>query len=243
MGAMASLMYVVYWTLKKRDHGISSLLLLSPAGFHHTAPVICKLTGPLISWVVKNFPIYAFKFPSEIGRLFAAKMVEDVKHNYSARNLFSFITYKLLGGDSMEHAVTQAHNLTYNIFAGTSTGVFLHFWQNWTNRAFESFDYGPEKNMDVYGTPYPVDIMRNLCCIDIPTYFVMGLRDSLIEPSSILKVYEVMYNAKPDKAFLKAFPKMGHIDFTVGENAELTNFIQETLAKTHNDDDDSPYVA
>lgn len=35
----------------------------------------------------------------EVGRLLVAKMVEDVKKNYSARSVFSFITYKLLGGN------------------------------------------------------------------------------------------------------------------------------------------------
>eukprot|EP01126_Amoeba_proteus_P062283 TRINITY_DN8441_c0_g1_i1.p3 TRINITY_DN8441_c0_g1~~TRINITY_DN8441_c0_g1_i1.p3 ORF type:complete len:123 (-),score=22.67 TRINITY_DN8441_c0_g1_i1:643-1011(-) len=80
---------------------------------------------------------YFFFFHEEIGRLIVAKMIEDVKHNYSTRNIFSYVTYKLLGGSPTEHPVTMAHNLTFNIFAGTSAGIFNHFWQNWKNHAFE----------------------------------------------------------------------------------------------------------
>jgi hypothetical protein len=43
-------------------------------------------------WKLRN------SYVVEVGRLFVAKMVEDVKKNYSARNVFSFISYKLLGG-------------------------------------------------------------------------------------------------------------------------------------------------
>jgi len=233
MGAMTALMYVVYWGMKEIDHGLHALIVLAPAGLHKTAPLLCKVTGPVLSWFFRTFPnaIHSFQFPSEIGRLLVAKMVEDVKHNYSLRNLFSFATYKLLGGEKTEHSITQAHNLTYNVFAGTSVGIFNHFWQNWSNDSFATFDYGPQKNLLVYGSKTPVDILANFDKISIPTFFVTGLRDSLIEPVSVLKQYETLYNAHPELAYLKAFPRMGHIDLTLGENAELTNYLINTMEK------------
>lgn len=45
--------------------------------------------------------------------------------------------------------------------------------------------------------------MANMDKIDIPTYFVMGLRDSLIQPASILKLYDAMHVYRPDLAHLK----------------------------------------
>jgi hypothetical protein len=57
--------------------------------------------------------------------------------------------------------------------------------------------------MKIYGTMEPIDIMANMGKIDIPTYFVMGLRDSLIQPTSVLKVFEAMHNVRPDLAYLK----------------------------------------
>lgn len=231
MGAMASIMYTVYWPLKGLEPGIHALILLSPAGLHVTAPTLCKVTGPFLSWFFDMFPnaIYHFSFPSEIGRLLVAKMIEDVKHNYSLRNMFSFLTYKFLGGEKTEHAVTQARNLTYNIFAGTSVGIFKHFWQNWTNQTFECFDYGVQKNLEVYGTTRPIDIIGNFDKIKIPTFFVIGLRDSLIEPVSILKQYETLAEVHPELAHVRAFPRMGHIDLTLGENTMVTNYLIETM--------------
>jgi len=233
MGAMAAEMYCVYSRIKNENHGVDALILLSPAGLHITAPLVCKLSGPLLFWFFNTFPnaIYSFHFPSEIGRLLVAKMVEDVKRNYSLRNLFSFVTFKLLGGDKSEHAVIQAHNLTYNVFAGTSVGIFKHFWQNWCNHAFAAYDYGPQKNIEAYGQPTPIDILGNFDKMDIPTFFVTGLRDSLIEPVSILKQHETLYNSHPELAHLKALPRMGHIDFTVGENADLTNYLINAMER------------
>jgi len=59
----------------------------------------------------------------------------------------------------------------------------------------------------------------------------MGLRDPLIEPCSILKQHEAMYIHHPELAFLKAFPKMGHIDFTLGDNGDLVHYLFEELEK------------
>jgi len=67
--------------------------------------------------------------------------------------------------------------------------------------------------------------------INIPVYFVMGLRDTLIEPVSVLAHYASLHEQHPNLAYLKAFPKMGHIDFTVGENSKVTNFIFHTISE------------
>lgn len=57
----------------------------------------------------------------------------------------------------------------------------------------------------------------------------MGLRDTLIEPVSIMTQYATMKDFHSDLAHLKAFPRMGHIDFTVGANEALINYILETV--------------
>lgn len=40
--------------------------------------------------------------------------------------------------------------------------------------------------------------------LDIPVYFVMGLRDTLIEPVSVMAHYDTLLDARPDLANLKA---------------------------------------
>jgi hypothetical protein len=60
----------------------------------------------------------------------------------------------------------------------------------------------------------------------------MGLNDTLIEPQSIIYQYVSYKNFQPNLAFLKAFPRMGHIDFTIGASEKLIEFILETLRNT-----------
>lgn len=55
--------------------------------------------------------------------------MEDVRENYSSRQLMSFFAFKMVGGAKTDHSYLAAHNITYNVFAGTSAGVFKHFWQ------------------------------------------------------------------------------------------------------------------
>lgn len=60
----------------------------------------------------------------------------------------------------------------------------------------------------------------------------MGLNDTLIQPESVIYQYVSYKNFHPDLAFLKAFPRMGHIDFTVGASEKLIEFIMDTLKAT-----------
>jgi len=157
--------------------------------------------------------------------------MEDVRKNYSTRNLLSYMVYKLLGGSKNDHAFTNVPVYTLNIFAGCSAGIFKHFWQIWKNQRFEGYDYGKRKNEEIYGSSEPINFFENYDKIDIPVYFVMGLRDTLIEPVSVLAHYASLHEQHPNLAYLKAFPKMGHIDFTVGENSKVTNFIFHTISE------------
>jgi len=86
------------------------------------------------------------------------------------------------------------------------------------------------KNEEIYGSPEPIKFFEHYDKINIPVYCVMGLCDTLIEPVSILAHYASLDEQRPNLAFLKVFTKMGHIDFTVGENSKVTNYIFQTLS-------------
>jgi len=164
-------------------------------------------------------------------RVFSAKIIEDMNKNYTTRKLASHLAYSLLGGDGdSDHVVVRVHNLAFHTFA-TSAKVFKHFWQIWKHQRFESFDYGYFGNIEHYGTERPIDFLANYDKIDIPIYFAMGLRDTLIEPVSIMAHYAILLEKHPELAFVKAFSKMGHIDFTVGDNAEVSNWIFNAIGK------------
>jgi len=232
MGAMATLMYIVYMGMKGLPHYLSMAIVLSPAGIHKTATFFCKLTGPLISLFLKLFPnvVYSFRIPN-IMRVFSAKIIEDMNKNYTTRKLASHLAYSLLGGDGdSDHVVVRVHNLAFHTFA-TSAKVFKHFWQIWKHQRFESFDYGYFGNIEHYGTERPIDFLANYDKIDIPVHFGMGLKDTLITPQCILAHYAALLRYKPDLAHLKAFPGVGHVDFTVGEKSSVSKYLLKTLNK------------
>lgn len=138
MGAMATLMYLVYSRMKGRAHGVASAILLSPAGYHKTAPRLAKLTGPIIDRFLRIYPSFSvFRFPSETIRVIISKMIEDLNNSYTGRIFVGWMISKTIGGDLEDHTFVNMHNLTYNIFTGTSKGIFKHFWQNWLNQRFE----------------------------------------------------------------------------------------------------------
>eukprot|EP01133_Synstelium_polycarpum_P007794 gene7794-9143_t len=53
------------------------------------------------------------------------------------------------------------HNLAYNTFCGTSVKIYKHFWQLKKSKNFQAFDYGKQKNLEIYGTPYPLNFLDN----------------------------------------------------------------------------------
>jgi len=160
MGAMASLIYLVWSKIKARPHHISCAILLSPAGYHITAPAIVNIMGPIINLALWLFPwIHTLKFPGEAIRILVSKILEDVNNSFTGRTMISWAVAKVIGGSIEDHPFVNLRNLTYNVFSGTSTGVFRHFWQIWVHKRFEGYDYGHAKNMQIYGQLKPIDFI------------------------------------------------------------------------------------
>lgn len=162
MGAMASLIYLVWSKIQSRQHHVSCAILLSPAGYHMTAPIIVDIMGPIINVALWLFPwIHTLKFPGTTIRLLVSKILEDVNNSFTGRTVMSWGVAKVIGGSIEDHPFVNLRNLTYNVFSGTSTGVYRHFWQIWRHKKFEGFDYGPKKNLQIYGTKQPLDFIEN----------------------------------------------------------------------------------
>eukprot|EP01112_Ceratiomyxa_fruticulosa_P008441 TRINITY_DN2189_c0_g2_i1.p1 TRINITY_DN2189_c0_g2~~TRINITY_DN2189_c0_g2_i1.p1 ORF type:complete len:757 (-),score=148.47 TRINITY_DN2189_c0_g2_i1:227-2497(-) len=199
MGAAATLMYIVYSRMNGGDHRLQQAILLSPAGYHYKAPYICDVLGPVINLYIRLVPsFYVFRFPSESIRVLTAKTMHSLIHNPVTKDLVVYlISNLLLGGEPSIHPVARIPNLAYNTFSGTSVKIYKHFWQLYKRGRFEGYDYGSEKeNMEKYGTKTPPDFMEHYDLIDIPIYFVMGLRDNLIAPQNIMKHHKQWYQRR-----------------------------------------------
>jgi pimeloyl-ACP methyl ester carboxylesterase len=230
MGAASTIMYIVKSRMDNKPHHLSRAILLSVAGYHQAAPTLCKVVGPVLYKALHLFPvIHSFRFPSEIYRILVSKVIQDVKNSPAMKDLTSYFMTTLLGGRASSHPFTKVHNLTYNTFLGTPVKIFFHFWQIYRARKFQAFDYGPARNLIEYKQPTPIDMFDNYDKIDIPIYFMMGLLDNLIEPVNIIKHFTTLARVHPTLASIKAFPDLGHLDFTLGVNEQLMTYIEEIL--------------
>ncbi|EGC28620.1 hypothetical protein DICPUDRAFT_100086 [Dictyostelium purpureum] len=229
MGAGVLLMYIVRSRMLNKSHYLSKAILLSPAGYHKVAPKIVDILAPLINIWLYLYPLHVFRFPNQTIKVLVAKIYHDVMSNLPAKDLLVYLVSRyLLGGDMRNHPLTTVHNIAYNTFNGTSVGIYRHFWQIRRSKKFEAFDYGPKKNLELYGTVEPLNILSHYNLIDIPIHFVMGLKDNLIDPVNIIKHYTTLKRYNPQLAFLKA-SKNGHIEFTLGLDDQIRSYILNVL--------------
>ncbi|KAN0027317.1 hypothetical protein ACTFIU_010007 [Dictyostelium citrinum] len=232
MGAAVLLMYIVRCRMLNKPHYISKAIVLSPAGYHKKAPKIVDILAPLINIWLYLYPIHVFRFPNESIKVIIAKIYHDAMSNLPTKNLLVYLVSRyLLGGDTRNHPLTTIHNLAYNTFNGTSVLIYRHFWQIRRSKKFEAFDYGPKKNLELYGSNEPLNFLNHYNLIDIPIHFVMGLKDNLIDPVNIIKHYVTLKRYHPELAFLKA-SKNGHIEFTLGLDDQIRSYCLNVLEIT-----------
>jgi hypothetical protein len=237
MGAACVLAYLVQSGMCHREPGIARAILLAPAGYHVTAPLLCRLTGPLISLALRFLPIHSFRLAWPTVRRLTTKLMADIRGSSAAGALFVAALTRLLGGQlrpANEHHPFGALPDLARIMteSATSARVFKQFWQMWSHRRFEAFDYGPAENLKRYGTVEPLDYMAHYDVIDRPVFFVLGLDDKLIEPSSVIGQYRALLRSHPDapsRTHIKALPNAGHIELTLSPDERAISWILETL--------------
>lgn len=240
MGAASLLIYLVTRGLEERPHHLSRAVLLSPAGYHKTIPLLCRVLGPLINIFLRFGGDYLLGSQltlrkNKVFRYVVTKVLQDVRSSSAPSSLLVTLISLVLGGAApvnartgtgvvwgVSHPFTAIHNLVYNTTASaTSTRVYKQFWQMWSHGRFEAYDYGSAVINSVrYGTSdgRPLNYMEHYDVIDIPVHFAMGMQDALIEPVSVIHHYKTMLAAHPGgnpPTSLKPFPDAGHIELVL----------------------------
>lgn len=235
MGGAASVMYVIGSRLRGRPHHVSKLILLSPAGFHTTVPQAARWLGPpayLLARLMRPW-VHALRFPSDHVRVFIQKLTQDVRGMAAVRDLVSVTVTGLLlgrGTAAEEFAFARLPQLTSNIFAGTSMGVFRQIFQWWWYGRFTAMDYGRRDNLRVHGQSEPVNYAQHYDKIDIPMHVVCGRRDLLITASDSMRHFEALRAVHPELAF-STVVKCGHVDFTYGMSDALVAYVARQLPR------------
>lgn len=135
-----------------------------------------------------------------------------------------------------DNPFSYIHNLAINSFNGVSAKICLHFWQMYKSGHFQAFDYGPDKNEELYGTPTPFDVMEHFDKVDIPFHFTAGKKDALIHWEDVQHQHEMLHEVHPELTTFKAFQDLGHVQFTLGANEEIIEHFSQILAQSRRPD-------
>ncbi|CAN8292618.1 unnamed protein product [Cochlearia groenlandica] len=232
LGGAAVLMYVITRKIEEKPHRLSRLILLSPAGFHEDSNLCFTLIehtfllfGSIISRIVP-----AFYIPTRFFRMLLNKLARDF-HNYPAvGGLVQTLMSYVVGGDSSNWlGVMGLPHYNMNDMPAVSFRVALHLAQIKRSCKFRMFDYGSVKaNMEVYGSPEPLDLGEFYGLIDIPVDLVAGKKDKVIRPSMVRKHYRVMRDSGVVDVSYNEF-EYAHLDFTFSHREELLTYVMSRL--------------
>ncbi|KAL1197333.1 Triacylglycerol lipase 2 [Cardamine amara subsp. amara] len=231
LGGAAVLMYVVTRKIEEQPHRLSRLILLSPGGFHHDSILLFTiieytfiLLGPVIDQTVP-----AFYIPTRFFRMLVNKLARDF-HNYPAvgglvQTLMSYVA----GGDSSNWVgVIGLPHYNMNDMPAISFRVAHHLSQIKRSGKFQMYDYGSASaNMEVYGSPEPLNLGEFYGVIDVPVDLVAGKKDKVIIPSMVRQHYRMMRDSGVDVSYNEF--EYAHLDFTFSHREELLAYVMSRL--------------
>ncbi|XP_065225620.1 lipase 3-like [Planococcus citri] len=134
-------------------------------------------------------------------------------------SLYDYILYLMYGlrPDHINREIMPS--VSANFPAGTSFKASDHLGQ--LHQSFRHFDYGPAKNLEIYGTTLPTEY--NISDIQVPVRIYHAKEDNAATPEEV----QYFYDRIPIKAGVIeiADPNFSHMDFLYNEhNNELFNY-------------------
>nr|XP_043614863.1 uncharacterized protein LOC122586905 [Erigeron canadensis] len=231
LGGAAILMYVITRRVEEKPHRLSRLILLSPAGFHHDSTFVLTALEYFLLWFAPILRplVPAFYIPTRFFRMLVNKLARDF-HNYPAvGGVVQTLMGYMLGGDNSNWvgAIGLPH-YNMNDMPGVSFRVAHHLAQMKHARKFRMFDYGsPSANMEIYGSPEPLDLGEYYGLIDVPVDLVAGRKDKVIPPSMVRRHYRLMRDAGLEVSYNEF--EYAHLDFTFSHREELMGYVMSRL--------------
>ncbi|XP_027342663.1 lipase 1-like [Abrus precatorius] len=231
LGGAAMLMYIITRRIEAKPHRLSRLILLSPAGFHHDSNLVFSVVEHVVFFMApilsRVFP--AFYIPTRFFRMLVNKLARDLQNLPAVGGLVQTLVGYVVGGDSSNWVgVLGLPHYNMNDMPGVSFGVAFHLAQIKRTRRFRMFDYGSVSvNMEVYGSPEPLDLGEHYGLINIPVDLVAGQKDTVIRSSMVKRHYKLMKDAGVDVSYNEF--EYAHLDFTFSHHEELLSYVMSRL--------------
>ncbi|CAH2042975.1 unnamed protein product [Thlaspi arvense] len=226
-----------YWHYSINEHGTEDIPAMIEK-IHEVKTSELKSTVPVLEEESNgNQPYRVCAICHSLGgaailmffRMLFNKLARDF-HNYPAvGGLVQTLMSYVVGGDSSNWiGVIGLPHYNVNDMPGVSFFVALHLAQMKRAGKFLMFDYGSTAaNMEVYGSPEPLDLGECYGFIDVPVDLVGGRKDKVIRPSMVRKHYKLMKDAGVDVSY-KEF-EYAHLDFTFSHREELLAYVMSRL--------------
>ncbi|XP_071731520.1 uncharacterized protein [Rutidosis leptorrhynchoides] len=231
LGGAAILMYIITRRIEEKPHRLSRLILLSPAGFHHDSTFLLAALENFLLWFAPILQplVPGFYIPTRFFRMLVNKLARDFYNYPAVGGVVQTLIGYLLGGDNSNWVgVLGLPHYNMNDMPGVSFGIALHLAQMKHARKFRMFDYGsPSANMQIYGSPEPLDLGEYYGLIDIPVDVVAGKKDRVIRPSMVRKHYRLMRDAGVEATYNEF--EYAHLDFTFSHREELLRYVMSRL--------------
>lgn len=231
LGGAALIMHVITRRIEGKPHRLSRLIFLSPAGFHYDSNLVFSVAehvllplAPILSPIVP-----AFYIPTRFFRMLVNKLARDMHNLPAVGGLVQTLISYVVGGDSSNWVgVLGLPHYNMNDMPGVSFRVALHLAQIKRARKFRLFDYGSASaNIEVYGSPEPLDLGEYYRLIDIPVDLVAGQKDRVIRPSMVRRHYRLMKDAGVDVSYNEF--EYAHLDFTFSHHEELLSYVMSRM--------------
>ncbi|XP_067626645.1 lipase 3-like [Eurosta solidaginis] len=193
---------------------IRSAHLLAPVAYMiNTKSSLFVVGGSLLvepSPFINTFPNTELFASSRSFELITTEMCKD---GSMTQNVCTNLFLDAFGLDSPYHNNTKMPELFAVYPSGASINQYQHFAQLYFSGKFRQFDYGVEKNLEVYGTTEPPDY--NLENLDVPMYAYYSDNDYLAELSDSNRLFIRLKTLK--RAYRVPETQWNHFDFVTGK--------------------------
>jgi len=206
-------LYVMFSTQPQYASKISLVSAMSPISYTGNTAGMLKWMTPLLVNLPDWMTEIAFLTPSsEIDKFTSKFCAEDAPTQDICYNTLFLITGFDLPQQNRSELVKQLQHFP----AGTSARTIVHSAQNIVSDRFQAYDWGPERNMEIYNSPTPPQVDLGKANVPHALYLASG-NDFVSQPGDYNRLIQELPNIV--KKFTVSWKDWNHMDFITGIGA------------------------
>ncbi|XP_067206779.1 lipase 3-like [Linepithema humile] len=228
----ASTFYVMAIKRPEVAKMVRVMISLAPAAFVGNMTSSLRLLGTFISPIeaIMRFLAVNEFLPKDSLLQYLARVGCNV--DPFTKQICRNIILQAIGFDKEQFNYTLLPMILAHFPSGTSVKTVLHYIQAINSGKFRAYDYGRQKNMQIYNATVPPDY--DLSRITVPIALIHGNNDWIVNEKDVKKLRCLLTNIVDD--YRVPFPKFNHVDYLWAKDAPTLVYekILETMKKEVN---------